>query len=261
MSVFYDPIYDNEVGQTPLSEDVTPRESYGPTTQKYLKMYLKKIKNFQDIDFSIDDAEGKSQEQAFIKTLYIMKKWIDSGDEVTVNNMTASVKGIHEKFKNAKVLVWVETDNARVYYTLKFLDNNMNINKIEAALTGMNETYDGYDGLMPNYDENGNVKIPRKMGITFFKFNHDKFLRKVPDHGVPDEHPVKIRFPGSRISSEDINLEAVLSSHMLLQLILILLPIRYLQTLRQRTISITVLYTHVLNQNYFLKLKLNICAD
>ena len=67
MSVFYDPIYDNEVGQTPLSEDVTPRESYGPTTQKYLKMYLKKIKNFQDIDFSIDDAEGKSQEQAFIK--------------------------------------------------------------------------------------------------------------------------------------------------------------------------------------------------
>ena len=201
MSVFYDPIYDNEVGQTPLSEDVTPRESYGPTTQKYLKMYLKKIKNFQDIDFSIDDAEGKSQEQAFIKTLYIMKKWIDSGDEVTVNNMTASVKGIHEKFKNAKVLVWVETDNARVYYTLKFLDNNMNINKIEAALTGMNETYDGYDGLMPNYDENGNVKIPRKMGITFFKFNHDKFLRKVPDHGVPDEHPVKIRFPGSRISS------------------------------------------------------------
>ena len=201
MSTFYDPIYDEEIGQPVIGEDRAARTTYNKNVQKYIKLYLTRIKNFQDVEFNVDDADGEDQEKAFLKTLYVMKKWIDSGDETSIGGLTVSNKGIHEKFKSAKVLIWVETENTKVYYTLKFLDENTNINKIEAALTGMNETYDGYDGLMPNFDENGNVKIPRKMGITFFKFNSDNYLRRVPAKGIENKEPVKFRFPGARIAT------------------------------------------------------------
>ena len=191
---FYDPLYDNEIGQLPMTRNqLKERAKYDPPVQRYLKQFLTRVKNFQDVEFNVDDVEGKEQEQAFIKTLYVMKQWINDGDTAKIGDTRASVKDIHDKFKNAKVLVWVETDNTKVYYTLKFLDENMNIDKIETALTGMNETYDGYDGLMPNLDEQGNVKIPRKMGITFFKFNSDRsLLRKVPDRGIVSNEPVKL---------------------------------------------------------------------
>ena len=205
--VVYDPSLESEMADPSnldslLSRPVNfkERQTFSPSVKKYLKQFLTRVKNFQDVEFNPDAADGADKEKAFIQTLYIMKKWIDYGDEAQVGELRASVKHIHEKFRTAKVLIWVETDVGKYYYTLKFLDDNMNIQKIESILTGVEEHYDGYDGLMPNYDEDGNIKIPKKLGITFFQFNSDQNLRKVPANGIHNEEEVKIKFPGARVA-------------------------------------------------------------
>ena len=124
--VRYDPSLESEMANPSdinslLSRPVNfkQRTTFSPSVQKYMKEFLTRVKNFQDVEFNPDAADGADKEKAFIQTLYVMKKWIDYGDEAQVGDLRASVKDIHEKFKNAKVLIWVETDKGKYYYTLK----------------------------------------------------------------------------------------------------------------------------------------------
>ena len=135
--IVYNPILEAEMANTMSTSPDKQRTTFSPSVQKYMKQFLTRVKNFQDVEFNPDAADGADKEKAFIQTLYVMKKWIDYGDEAQVGDLRASVKDIHEKFKNAKVLIWVETDKGKYYYTLKFLDDNMNIQKIESILTGV----------------------------------------------------------------------------------------------------------------------------